>query len=443
MYKDKNIFVFGMARSGFEVAKLLLERGNKVLITDAKEQDEDNVQLLKDLGADVIITLNPEELLTDKFDLMVKNPGIRSDHKCVLKAKSLNIKVINEMEVTYNLLPEDVKIVGVTGTNGKTTTTTLIYRFLKGAGLKTHLGGNIGIPFAKILKDIKKGDIVVLEVSIQQLFDLDKFRPNIGIITNLTGTHLDLCKTIENYILLKLKMFRNCTNRDLAIINEKNKNIVDVIPPKIYFSSKENSDICIFNEAIYYKEEEIIKLHDIRIKGSHNYENIMGAIAVAKEFNIKTETIQEVLNNFSGVSHRLEFVLRLNNREFYNDSKSTNITSTIVAINSFDKPIILLLGGLDRGHSFDNLKGYLTNVKGIVAFGQTKERIKQFADLNNIECILVDKISDAVKVSYNLSNEGDIILLSPACASWDQYPDFEVRGEDFKKEVEKLLETKN
>ncbi len=440
MYEQKNIFILGMARSGYEVAKILLKRGNKILITDAKEQKEEHVQELKDLGADVIITTEPELLLNDKFDYVIKNPGITYEHKCILKANELNIKVVNEMEVTYNLLPKGVKVIGITGSNGKTTTTTITYQILKRAGLNVHIGGNIGIPFSAMLEKIKENDIVVLEISAQQLHDFDKFHPNIGIITNLTETHLDFFKTFENYINHKLMIFDNSTNDDIAVVNFADKDTVGNIKPKtIYFSSKYKSDIYLENEAIYYQKEEVIELNDIRIQGNHNYENIMCAIIAAKHFNVSNEVIKEVLNNFSGVSHRLEFVAKLNKREFYNDSKSTNVISTQVALSSFNKPTILLLGGLDRGHSFADLKEYMSNVKGIVAFGETRDRIKEFADLISLDTVVVEKLGEAVKVAYNLSDEGDVILLSPACASWDQYPDFETRGDDFKSAVDKLI----
>lgn len=439
MYKNQKIFILGMARSGYEVAKVLLKRNNKVVISDAKEQNEEHVNELKAMGATVIISPEQDKFLDDSFDLVVKNPGINSENKCVKRAKELNIPIVNEMEVAYNLLPEDVTLVCISGSNGKTTTTMLTYELIRITGKRVHIGGNIGVPFSAILEQIREGDIVVLEVSVQQLNDIHNFRPNIGVFTNLFEVHLDLFGTYEKYIETKLKFFKNCKKEDVAIINTSIKDVVgDIEPHKIYFSSTEKADIYIENDAIYYKDAQIIELRDIRIKGMHNYENIMCAIAAAKEFGVTNEMIKEVLGKFTGVEHRLEFVKRVNNREFYNDSKSTNVVSTQIALSSFDKPTILLLGGLDRGHSFDELKDYMTHVKGIVAFGETKNRIKEFADSINVDCIVVDKLSEAVKTAYNLSEEGDAILLSPACASWDQYPDFEARGRDFKEIVESL-----
>ena len=180
------------------------------------------------------------------------------------------------------------------------------------------------------------------------------------------------------------------------------------------------------------------EISDIRVKGIHNYENIMAAILVAKEFNVSNNVIKEVLNNFAGVEHRIEFVRKLNGREFYNDSKATNVDSTITALKSFSNEVVLILGGLDRGHSFEPLLPYLTHVKHIVCYGETKNRIKQFALDNNIDVTVTDNLEEATKVAYNISLEGDTILLSPACASWDQYKNFEDRGNEFKKIVSEL-----
>ncbi len=439
MYKNNKVFILGMARSGYEAAKILLKRNNKVVITDAKKQKEEHVNKLKELGAIVIITEEPEKLLNDTFDWVVKNPGITYEHQCILKAEKLGIPVINEMEIAYNLLPKDVKIVGVTGSNGKTTTTTLTYELIKETGKRVHLGGNIGTPFCGIINEIEAGDIIVLEISGHQSHDFKNFHVDLGIITNLTETHLDFFKTFDNYINNKLKLFANSNNEDKVMINIKLKDIAKKLEvQKRYFSSYQETDAHLKEEAIYYNDEKIINLNDIRVKGNHNYENIMAAIMIAKEFDITNEMIGEVLRRFSGIEHRLEYVKKLNNREFYNDSKSTNVVSTQVALSSFNQPIILLLGGLDRGHSFFELEGYLNNVKGIIAFGQTKERIKEFATVVNIDSIVVENLEMAVKAAYNLSEENDVILLSPACASWDQYPDFETRGREFKNIVEQL-----
>jgi len=442
MFENKKIFILGMARSGYEVAKLLSKNNNQILITDMKEQDTDQVEELKGLGVNYIVTNDPEELLDDSYDYVVKNPGIVMTHKCVVKALQLGIKVINEVEVAYHFLPKDIKIVGITGSNGKTTTTTIAYEILKAAGIPVHIGGNIGIPLSKLVEIIKSKDVLVIEVSDHQLCNIVDFKTNISVLTNLSEVHLDFHGTYENYKNIKKRIFNRHTNNDIAILNYENNDVMeiskDTLSHKLYFSSKQKKDVYIENNFIMFKDEKIISLSDIRIKGIHNYENIMCAILIAKQFNVENEVIKGVLEDFAGVEHRIEFVDKINGREFYNDSKATNIESTIIALKSFDKPTILLLGGLDRGHSFDGLEPYMGNVTNIICYGETKNRIKEWADKINVDCVVVELLEDAVKAAYNLSDENSVILLSPACASWDQYKSFEIRGDEFKRIVGEL-----
>lgn len=442
MFENKKIFILGMARSGYEAAKLLIQRKNRVLITDMKEQDEEKVNELKSLGVEYIITNNQEELLDNTYDYVIKNPGISYEHPCVVKAQKLGIPVICEVEVAYHLLPKDVKIIGITGSNGKTTTTTLVYEFLHTMGKSVYIGGNIGFPLCSLVNKLKSGDILVLEISGHQLHDCIDFKTDISIMTNLSEVHLDFFKTYANYKNMKARIFNHHTKNDLAILNLGNNDVLEVTENiksrKVYFSSVVKADAYLEDGAIYYNGEKIIETSAIRVKGNHNYENIMCAIIAAKEFGITNSQIKETLSKFSGVEHRIEYVRKLNGREFYNDSKSTNVKSTQIALGAFKQPTIILLGGLDRGHSFDELEEYMKNVSHIIAYGETKYRIKEFADRIKIDCIVVDRLEEAVKVAYNLSNEGDVILLSPACASWDQYKDFEERGTDFKRCVNAL-----
>ena len=442
MFKNKKIFVLGMGKSGKSVAKLL-SKDNHVLITDMKCDNLDEISELEKLGVNVIITKDQTSIFDNTYDYVVKNPGVRLDHPVVLKAQKFNIPVITELEVAYRYLPE-VKIIGITGSNGKTTTTTITYEFLKTAGLPVHLAGNIGLPLCDQIDDIKKGDILVVEVSSHQLVNLDKFKADIAVLTNLYQVHLDFFGTYEKYKLNKLRIFNNQSANSVAILNKGDSEVYeltkDLKVSKKYFSSKdEQADIYIDGDFIVYKNEKLLELSSIRVKGMHNYENIMAAILVAKEFNVSNEVIKEVLNNFAGVEHRIEFVTKLNGREFYNDSKATNVDSTITALKSFNNDVVLILGGLDRGHSFDPLLPYLTHVKHIVCYGETKERIKEFAFKNNIDVTVTDSLEEATHAAYNISLEGDTILLSPACASWDQYKNFEQRGDEFKEIVSSLV----
>lgn len=441
MFTNKKIFVLGMARSGYEVCKVLSKYDNEILITDMKEQNEEHVKDLEMLGVKFIQTDNPINMLDSSYDYVVKNPGIRYDHPLILKANELGIKVVNEVEVAYHFLPKDTFIIAITGSNGKTTTTTLCYEFIKSMGRRVHLAGNIGYPLSSVVNDIKSGDVLVIEISAQQLHDMYDFNADVSILTNLTPVHIDFFGDYENYISHKLKIFMNNNRSNIAVINKGNGDSINITKSInsniIYFSSHVNTDACLKDNAIYYKGERIINLSDIKIKGNHNYENIMCAIIATKQLGIDNETIKKVLQAFGGVEHRIEFVGKFNDVEFYNDSKATNVKSTEIALNAFKTPVILLLGGLDRGHSFDDLKDDLKYVKYILSFGQTKDRIKSFASENGIECSVFETLKDATNYACKISKKGDTILLSPACASWDQYDCFEQRGDEFKKIVSK------
>lgn len=441
MLENKKIFILGMARSGYECAKMLSKHNNEILITDMKEQDASKVEELESLGVKFIISENPDELLDESYDILIKNPGIRRDHKCVLKARNLNIPVINEVEAAYFFFPKDITIIGITGSNGKTTTTTLIYEILKKAGLPVYLGGNIGFPVSSLVEKVKSKDILVLEISDHQLVDMYEFKTNISVLTNLSMVHLDFHDSYDVYKEMKKKIFNHHTSNDTSILNYDDSDVIDlnkdIKSNKKYFSKKDIVNSYIKDNAIYY-DEKVIDLDDIKIKGMHNYENIMCAIMVAKEFNVSNDIIVSVLKEFKGVEHRIEYVTEINGRLFYNDAKSTNCEATITALKSFERPTILLLGGLDRGHSFEPLNDYLTHVKEILCYGETKDRIKKWCQDINIKCTSFENLEEATKEAYKISDKGDIILLSPACASWDQFDSFEKRGEKFKEIVNNL-----
>lgn len=389
-----------------------------------------------------MIKENQEELLDESYDLVVKNPAIRKDNLAVLKAKSLNIPIINEVEVAYKFLPSDVTIIGITGSNGKTTTTTITYELLKTTGRNVFLGGNIGIPLSSIVKEIKSGDLLVLEISDHQLCDMYDFKTNISAITNLSEVHLDFHGSYEEYKRMKKRIFNHHALHDIAILNKENVDVLkltqDISSKKIYFSIKEKTDVYLDHNRIFYFGEEILNIEDIKIKGNHNYENIMVAITIAKQYGVTNEKIKEFLSEFNGVEHRIEFVRTVRNRKFYNDSKATNNESTIIALDSFKEKTILIMGGLDRNIPFDSIASHLQNVSGIMAYGETKEKIKDFAIQNHIPIIITDTLEEATLMAYQQSEEGDVILLSPACASWDQFESFEVRGNTFKKIVNHL-----
>ena len=436
MFENKKIFILGMARSGYEAAKLLIDYNNEIIVTDGKEQDSSLVSELESLGVKVIITGDQLSLLDDSFDCVIKNPGIKYDNPVVVKAKELGIKVINEVEMAYSFLDKSVNIIGVTGSNGKTTTTTLISEFMKNSFDNVYLGGNIGIPLSNFVRDIKPNSYLVLEISDHQLCDMYDFKTNVSVLTNITPTHLDFHKSYEVYQMTKKKIFNNHTSDDLAVINKDDevsmKITDDIKSTKVYYGHDKTNLAYYDEEGIYYDGKLVIKLDDIILKGKHNYQNIMGAIIAVKKYGVTDEVIQKVLKEFKGVEHRLEYVDTINGVTYYNDSKATNCVSTITALNSFDKPTILLLGGYDRGHSFHDLDNSMKNVKCVVCFGETKNRIEEFCNDLNIKCYKNDTLKEAMNVVKDICTPGDVVLLSPACASWDQYDRFEDRGDEFK-----------
>lgn len=441
----KRVFVLGMARSGYEAAKLLVGKGYDVIINDAnKDQRPEHITELQSLGVKLALGSHPEDIFDQTFELLVKNPGIPNNHLYVQKANEFDIPVINELELAFRYFPKGLNIIGVTGTNGKTTTTTIIYKFLKEASKNAYLMGNIGFPVCSFIPVLKDGDIAVMEVSDHQLCNVIEFKTNISVLTNISEAHIDFHGSYDAYKNMKRRIFNHHTPQDIAILNYDDKESLELAngikSVKKHFSAKRRIDngCSIIDGFIFYNDEKIIALDDIKLKGNHNYENVMAAISVVKEFSVGNESIVKVLKDFGGVEHRLEYVTAINNIEFYNDSKSTNITSTQIALSSFKKPTILMMGGLDRGHSFDELKSYLKNVRYIVAYGETRKRINDFSKECGIPCKEFETLEEATKAAFVFAHPGDVVLLSPACASWDQYDNFEIRGDMFKKYVSKL-----
>ena len=452
MFKDNKIFILGLARSGYQAAKILIERGNEVILNDGKEEeklDKEQIKELRDLGVKLVFGSHPDDIFDESFDYLIKNPGVPIDHKYVLKAKELNIEVINEVEMAYRLLPEDVKIIAITGTNGKTTTTTLAYEIMKKAyGEQVFLAGNIGYPLCSILNDVKSGDIIVMEISCQQLENLTKFRPNVALMTNLSPAHIDFLKSYENYKRVKTKLFQNHTAENIAILNLENEDVIqetrNIKSTIKYFSSKkEINGGYLKDNQIYYYGEPVISRDDIFIAGMHNVENCISAIMITKEFGVSNEIICDVIRNFRGVEHRLEFVDEVDGVRFYNDTEATNIKCTQIALSSFEKPTIIILGGLERGQDFNELTSYMQNVKCIVGIGQCRNRVLEFGQSLNIPTYIYEYLTDGFDKCVEEATSGDIILLSPASASWDQYKECEVRGAEFKKKVEKLKNGSN
>ena len=447
MFENKKILILGLARSGYQAAKLLIKRNNDVYLNEFKTEDKldkDQVEELRELGVNLIFGSHPDDLLDESFDYLIKNPGVPIDHKYVLKARELGVEVINEVEMAYRLLPENVSIIGITGTNGKTTTTTLTYEIMHEAyGDRVHLAGNIGYPLSSIVEDIKENDIIVMEVSCQQGENFKEFHPHVGVFTNLSEAHVDFMKTYEHYKETKARMFYKQDENDIAIMNHSNIDVMEELKNiksiKKYFSSKESIEGChLIDRDIYYYDEKVMSIDSIKINGMHNVENCMAAIMAVKEYDVSNEVICKVIEDFKGVEHRLEYVDTIDGVEYYNDTEATNIKCTQIALSSFKCPVILFLGGLERGQNFEELNNYMEHVKAIIAIGQCRDRVGEYAKSIGKDVYVYEHLSDGFDKVKEIVSPGDVVLLSPASASWDQYKECEIRGAEFKDKVKEL-----
>ena len=439
MYENKKILILGAAKSGLAVAKLLAHRNNNITLSDINELKVEDQKMLEDLGIKVVITSNQCDLIDTSYDLVIKNPAIMSTSDIVKKIENLKLRCENEIEVAYHFLPSDVTIIGVTGSNGKTTTTTIIYELLKRHGKNVVLGGNIGYPLSSVIDQVKSGDILLLEISDHQLCDIHDFKTNISVLTNICPTHLDYHGTYEHYMMTKKKIFNLHTGADVAILNKNNQDSMevseDILSKKIYFNDTENY---YKDNYIYFHGEQYLNVNDICLKGLHNYENILAALLVLENFGIDKNVVIEFLKKFGGVAHRLEYVITKDDVEYYNDSKSTNPTATITALKTFTKPIHLILGGLERNQDFNELNDYMQYVKRIYAIGGVTDRVAEYAASINIPCDKCYVLADAMrKIKENVAS-GEVVLLSPGSSSQDQYVKFEDRGDEFKNIVEKI-----
>ncbi|WP_067728309.1 UDP-N-acetylmuramoyl-L-alanine--D-glutamate ligase [Oceanobacillus damuensis] len=437
-----SILVLGLAKSGTAAAETLLANEKNVIVNDMKASENDeNVMNLKKMGADVIVGSHPISIL-DGIEIVVKNPGIPYDNPIVAEASTRGIPIITEIELAFHLA--DGPIIGVTGSNGKTTTTTLITEMLKKSDQPVKVAGNIGVVATEAVHDLKRGENLVLELSSFQLQGIEKFKPTTSVLLNIFEAHLDYHKTIDNYKQAKFNIFRNQTAEDYLVYNADDPSISQAVhhakAKQVPFSVSKKLETGAWTdeEYVYFEGEKVISRKEIVLVGEHNLENILAAVAAGKINGASNEGIKKVLTTFAGVRHRLQFVGNINGRSFYNDSKATNILATQKALSAFMQPVILLAGGLDRGNEFADLLPYLKDVKTMIVFGQTAEKLRRLAEEAAIQTVEAENVEEAVGKAYSVSKEDDVILLSPACASWDQYRSFEERGDIFVQAVHKL-----
>lgn len=450
-YKDKNILVLGLGKSGFAVSKVLLQLGAKLTLNDKADLDKnDKAQELKKLGVRVIGGHHPVELFDQEhFDYMVKNPGIPYENPMVQKAEEKKVPIITEPEIALSC--SEAPYVCVTGSNGKTTTVMLTQRILdhhlQKSGHHAYAVGNIGVPISEVVPKATKDDILVVEISSFQLLGVTDIDPKVAAIVDIYhNVHLDYHKTFENYVNAKLNVTRFQNSADYFIANFDQKDILkkekETTKAKIQtFSEKDNSaDYFIGDEYLESQSEKIMKIDDIKLPGIHNQQNCLVAIAISKLMGAENDDIQAVLRTFAGAKHRLQYVMTLDGRKVYNDSKSTNIEAATVAIPSFKQPEVLIAGGLDRGFTFDSLVPlFKEHVKAIVLYGETKYLLADAARKAGIKDIVIENtLQEAVPKAYELTEPGDVLLFSPACASWDQFRTFEERGDYFVSFVKEL-----
>ena len=435
-FANKKVLVLGLAKSGESAARLLDKLGAIVTVNDGKPFEENPAaQSLLEEGIKVVTGGHPLELLDEDFEWMVKNPGIPYNNPMVMRALEKKIPVITEVELAY--LISDAPIIGITGSNGKTTTTTMIAEVLTAGGQNGLLSGNIGFPASQVAQDAGKTDTLVMELSSFQLMGIEAFHPEIAVITNLMPTHLDYHGSFEEYVAAKWNIQKNMTASDYVVLNFNQdlakelakKTAAQVIP----FSTQEQVDGAYLDgDVLTFRGEAIMKASELGVPGSHNVENALATIAVAKLRGIDNQVIKETLAHFGGVKHRLQYVGEINQVKFYNDSKSTNILATQKALSGFDNSkVILIAGGLDRGNEFDELVPDIKGLKKMVILGESAVRVKRAADQAEVSYLDASDIRDATRKAFSVAEPGDVVLLSPANASWDMYKNFEVRGDEF------------
>ena len=448
--KNKKVLLVGLAKTGVSTIKHLNRLGAKVVVNDIKDKDKlkDILDELSDLNnVEYILGYHPENV--DDVDITVVSPGVPLDLPFILKLKSKNIEIIGEVELAYRLSQNPI-FIGITGTNGKTTTTSLVGEIFKKANRDTYIVGNIGNPVIDTVGIANENSVLVTELSSFQLESIDKFKPHVSAILNFTEDHLNRHHTMKAYIEAKARIFENQDSKDFCILNYDDEDVRSlsdsVKAKKIFFSRKKSLEYGIYldekKNIIINIDEKITLLNkdELSLPGNHNLENCMAAAAIAYVSNIDIDVIRKVLKTFAGVEHRQEFVRNLNGIMFVNDSKATNPDSSIKAVQSYNRPIVLIAGGMDKQSSFDEFLDIAKeNVYALVLLGETAQKIKECAQNKGFDNITIVKdMKEAVNASYQIAKDGDVVLLSPACASWDMYKSFEVRGIDFKDNVNNL-----
>lgn len=429
------VLIIGCAKSGYWASKLLNKKGYEVIITDAKEIKEKDE--LEKLGIKVYDNGHPDFLLDLDYEFVVKNPGIPYTNKLVKYFVDKKVKVYTEVETALNY-PNNYKIAAITGTNGKTTITTLVYEILKNE-FKAYACGNIGTAVSEIVYNHEDEEAKLsLEISAFQLLGSPSFHPECAVITNLTPDHLDYFDTLDDYYRAKTLVYKNMSEDDWFILNLDDEECVkyckDIKCKVVTISLEKSADLCLRGDEVVLFDTVLFNKNDLKIIGKHNLFNAMVAACLAYKLGCSVDNIRNAIANFKGVEHRIEFVRELDGVKYYNDSKGTNTDSTVIALKAFDKPVILLAGGHDKHTGFKGIEDNKDKIKKLITFGETKDMLAKIKD----DAIVCETMAEALNKAHEIADDGDVVLLSPACSSYDQFKNFEQRGKIFKELVNNL-----
>lgn len=449
--KKQNILILGATpRSGISIANVIYDINKSenininYALSDSKEKDKLNLDNLKDKNAKLFFGSQTDSIL-ENITLIIISPGVPQSISLIEEAKKRKIKIIGEIEFAYNLLP-DRNYIAITGTDGKTTTVNLIYSIIS-SYKKARLLGNVGNTFSKEIENIEENEDIILELSSFQLETIGNFHPHISAILNIAEDHLDRYKDIEDYFDAKKNIYKNQNENDYLILNYDN-----IFTNRLYNKLKENKEkfniltfstknknatIYYYNEEIFYQNKKLFSIKNKKLFGMHNVENILVSVLASLKNNIPVEYIKNAVNNFKGIEHRLELVATINNVMYINDSKATSMNAVNSALKSFDKNIILIMGGKNKNIDFAHLSDIINErVKKLILTGEAAESLNDMIESD--KKIIIKDFTDAFNYVSSLATCGDIVLLSPGCASFDSFKNYEERGEYFKSLVYRL-----
>ncbi|GAW92146.1 UDP-N-acetylmuramoyl-L-alanine--D-glutamate ligase [Calderihabitans maritimus] len=448
-WKGKKVLVIGMGHSGLAAARVLHEEGAQITLTDIKRKEElvQAIQSIEDLPVRLELGAYPEVNM-ENTDVVIISPGVPLSIAPVQQARASRIPVWSEIEAAYRFL--EGPVVAITGTNGKTTTTALVGEMFKDAGRPVLVAGNIGIPLIREARSTNSDTVIVVEASSFQLETIDRFRPRVAVILNITPDHLDRHLTLEKYIQAKARIFENQSSSDFTILNyddERVRSLASKTPGRVIFFSRQHmlepgvyvqdGNVVV---AIEGKKEVVCPAEEINIKGSHNLENALAGVAAGSAMGLAVDSIARTLRTFPGVAHRLEFVAEFGGVKYINDSKGTNPDAAIKALEAYAEPVVLIAGGKNKGSDFSSLAIKIKEkVRALVLVGEAAGNIQEAVEKVGFKNFYrVDTFEEAVKTAASLALPGDVVLLSPACASWDMFRSYEERGERFKSLVMQL-----